>query len=59
MVKLKVFLLVFHGIPSTFVSSTRLRFKDESAHDVYQINLFELLFHCGRFIFAFSKVDQD
>ena len=30
MVNLKVSLLVFHGIPSTFVSSTRLGFNDKS-----------------------------
>ena len=33
MVKVKVSLLVLHGIPSTFVSSTRLGFNGESAYD--------------------------
>ena len=60
MVKLKVSLLVFHGIPSTFVSSTRLGFNNESAYDCSSktfnlfsclcflmniISSFELLFH--------------
>ena len=58
MVKLKVSLLMFHGIPSTFVSSTRLGFNDESAHDCSSF-LFIFLNECHKLIsiaFPFSKI---
>ena len=59
MVKLKVCLLVFHGIPSTFVSSTGCNLFPFSCFLMNIINSFELVFHFQGFKFFFSKIKRD